>query len=150
MNRKLSWLCAVTWTGLLILTIYYSIRLPSHLTVQGVNVTQDLERRQEIMYGWIAIGLALALIGLRFQRWGPLTAGCSSLLYLVGWYLSGPMSSVGPVDGYRLMWQTATRFGLYAPFVVRHVLVSGAFVVALVGSFLVMWGRKSIGPTPAR
>jgi hypothetical protein len=150
MNRMLSWLCVGAWTGLLILTIYYSIRLPGHLTVQGVNVTQDLVRRQEIMYVWIAVGLAVALIGVRLQRWGSLTAVCSSLLYLVGWYLSGPMSSVGPIDGYRLMWQTATRFGLYVPFVVRHVLVPGAFVVALAGSFLAMWRRKSIGPMTAR
>jgi hypothetical protein len=135
MRSTLKWMCVSAWALQLLLTVYYSVAMPRPFVAAGVDVTADLLHRLHLMYAWIGAGLGLALIGLRLRRWWVLTTIASSLTYLVVWYMRGPMALVGVVDGYRLLWQSAFRYGLYVSFLISDFLVPGTLILALTGAF---------------
>lgn len=144
MNRTIQWLAIIAWTALLSLTIYNSWRIPNNLIVEGVDVTSDLVHRQNVIYVWIAVGLITAAIALRFDRWWRVADAVSALTYLVGWYFRGPMASAGPIDGYKLLWKTATELHLLVPFLVRDVFVPGVLLVVLAGTIAARWKQGSL------
>jgi hypothetical protein len=134
MDVAVKYLCAGAWASQLLLTTYYGIGLPKSFHIGAVDVSQEVALRQQLMYGWIGVGLALALASLWLRRWWPLTVITSSLTYLAVWYLDGPMALVGIVDGYLLMLHTAVKFGLYVSFSIRDVAVPIALMLSLVGA----------------
>jgi len=147
MRRALIWICVCAWALLLFATLYDSLMLPKKFVVDGVDVTADLLHRQLLIYAWIAAGLCVALIGLRLSRWSVLTTVVSSLTYLIVWYARGPMSEVGAVEGYKLLWQTALRFHLYASFLIRDIVVPAALLSVLAGAVLQLFsGVRSRPP----
>jgi len=150
MTRIFTWVCVSAWAGLLAFTGYYSAMLPKHYLMGNIDVVPEIVHHQHILYAWSLAGLGVALVGLKVDRWWIPATIASSLTYLVGWYIRGPMLMVGPVDGFRLMWQTAITLGTYAQFIVRDVLAPAAFVVALVGALLSLWRQKSIASIAGR
>lgn len=140
-STRIVWLSIAAWGCLLALTIYESALIPDRLILEGIDVSPELSRRQAWIYVWIAFGAAIAIVGMRSERWWIATTIVSTLIFLVGWYLRGPMSRVGPVDGYRLIWESATHLGRLGPYLVRDLIVPLmqllAFVLALFG-----WRRE--------
>jgi hypothetical protein len=134
MEIAVKYLCVGAWALQLLLTAYYGMGLPKSFHIGAADVSPEVALRQQLMYGWIGIGLTLALVSLWLRKWWPLTVITSSLTYLVVWYLDGPMNLVGIVDGYLLMWRTASKFGLYVSFAIRDVAVPIALILSLVGT----------------
>jgi hypothetical protein len=137
---RIVWLCIAAWACLLGLTIYESALIPDRLILEGNDVSPEMSRRQAWIYMWIACGVAIAVVGLRSKRWWIATTVVSALIFLIGWYLRGPMSRVGPVDGYRLIWESATQLSRLGPYLVRDLLVPLLQVLALV---LALFGWRS-------
>lgn len=136
-------LCIGAWMLELLLTVYYNIGLSKSFHIGAVDVSKEVALRQDLMYGWIAVGLSLALAALGLKKWWPIAVIASSLTYLLEWYCDGPMSSVGFYEGYRLQWQTASHFGLYLAFSVRDVIVPIVLTVSLLGG-LVQISRSAV------
>jgi hypothetical protein len=146
----LKWTCVGAWSLQLLLTFYNSLVLPRPFIADGIDVTADLLHREHLLYGWIGVGLAVALIGLRLKRWWILTTVVSSLTYLVVWYLRGPMSLVGAVAGYKLLWGTATRFGFYTSFFTHDLLIPVALLAALAGALVQLFARNAATTRPSQ
>jgi hypothetical protein len=135
-RTRIVWLCIAAWGCLLALTIYETALIPDRLVLEGIDVSPELSLRQAWVFAWIASGVAIAIVGLRSERWWIATTVVSALVFLIGWYLKGPTSRVGPVDGYRLIWETATQLGRLGPYLVRDLLVPLLQIVALVLALL--------------
>jgi hypothetical protein len=143
-SKRIVWLCIGAWGCLLALTIYESLLLPDRLVLEGIDVSPEMSQRQVWIYVWIASGLAIAIFGMRSGRWWIATIVVSALIFLVGWYLKGPMARVGPLDGYRLIWNSATQLGRFGPYLVRDLIVPLLHLLALVlALFGWRWESKS-------
>jgi hypothetical protein len=140
-STRIICLCLAAWGCLLALTIYESALIPNRLVLEGIDVSPELSQRQTWIYAWIASGVAIAIVGLRAKRWWTFTTVASALIFLIGWCMKGPIWTVGPVDGYRLIWESATQLDRLGPFLVRDLLVPLLQLLALVLT-LFGWRRE--------
>ena len=141
-STRIVWLCIAGWACLLALTIYESAMIPDHLVLEGIDVSPEMSHRQAWTFAWIASGLAIAIAGLWSMRGWRATTIVSALVFFVGWYLKGPMSRVGPLDGYRLMLESATQLGRVGPYLVRDLLVPLLLLIAIAFAIL-GWRRQA-------
>ena len=132
MSRAAKLLCIGAWLLILAISLYYYSGLPNSFNMNGIDVSREIALRQKVLFLRITIGVFLAVSSFPLKRWWPLPVIASSLTYLIPWYWSGPLHTVGLVDGYELLSQTAARFHLLLDFVCRDLVVPGALIVALV------------------